>query len=264
MWTPDTVDRLKGCFECTDWDALVSSDLDESVSVVTDYINWCVDKEIPKKTIKRYPNSKPWVSKAMKDLTLKKRDAYLNSKDSEGKDIQKEIKQQITRDRADYKDKTEAKFREGNMRDAWEGLKKMSGQHKTKDNGGGPQDSKENDEFVSQLNDFYCRFDKHDFKTELNTTIDSVTQTIGKTETINESEDITPRVVENCLLKLNARKAAGPDNLGGKVLKECATQLATVFATLFNMSLHSNIVPTPWKQSTICPVPKKKKPGRVE
>ena len=184
-------------------------------------------------------------------------------KDYEGKDIQREKKQQITKDRADYKDKTEAKFREGNMRDAWEGLKKMSGQYKGKENGGESQSLKDNDEFVDKLNSFYCRFDKHNFKSELNATIDSVTQTIEPPDIANRGEDIEASDVKKLLLKVNARKAAGPDELGGRVLKECAEQLASIFATLFNMSFHTHSVPTLWKSSTICPVPKKRNPAEL-
>ena len=257
-WTPDAVDKLKGCFECTDWEVLISSDIDESVTVVTDYIKWCEQKEIPEKTVKIYPNTKPWVSKEMRNLAEKKREAYLDGKESENKNIQKDISAQIKRDRANYKDKTEAKFREGNMRDAWKGLKVMSGQHEEKDKTGNSGSQKENAKFVSELNDFYCRFDKHDFKAERDSTLIDIQNTLSQVETL---EDIDPKVVEKFLIKIDTKKAPGPDNLGGKVLKECAQQLASIFAALFNMSLKNNTIPDLWKQSTICPIPKKRNPA---
>ncbi|KAK3531741.1 hypothetical protein QTP70_027281 [Hemibagrus guttatus] len=59
------------------------------------------------------------------------------------------------------------------------------------------------------------------------------------------------------LCRVNPRKAAGPDNIPGRVLRECAEQLADVFTDIFNISLSSAIVPTCLKTTTIIPVPKK-------
>ena len=129
----------------------------------------------------------------------------------------------------------------------------MSGQHREKDKSGNSGNQKENEKFVSDLNNFYCRFDKHDFKEELDETVGRIKRVLGQAETL-ETEDIEPKTVEKFLLKTDPRKAPGPDNLDGKVLKECAEQLAAVFATLFNMSLRTNSIPHLWKKSTICPV----------
>ncbi|XP_063344797.1 interferon-induced very large GTPase 1-like [Pelmatolapia mariae] len=56
---------------------------------------------------------------------------------------------------------------------------------------------------------------------------------------------------------VNPRKAAGPDNIPGRVLRECAEQLADVLTDIFNISLSSAVVPTCFKATTIVPVPKK-------
>ncbi|KAK3514879.1 hypothetical protein QTP70_033815, partial [Hemibagrus guttatus] len=55
---------------------------------------------------------------------------------------------------------------------------------------------------------------------------------------------------------VNPWKAAGPDNIPGKVLRECAEQLADVFTDIFNISLSSAVVSTCLKTTTIIPVPK--------
>ncbi|KAI4898623.1 hypothetical protein NFI96_006404 [Prochilodus magdalenae] len=57
--------------------------------------------------------------------------------------------------------------------------------------------------------------------------------------------------------RLNPRKAAGPDNIPARVLRECADQLTDVFTDIFNISLSSATVPTCLKATTIIPVPKK-------
>ncbi|KAK3554578.1 hypothetical protein QTP70_025534, partial [Hemibagrus guttatus] len=63
--------------------------------------------------------------------------------------------------------------------------------------------------------------------------------------------------VRKTLRRVNPRKAAGPDNIPGSVLRECAEQLADVFTDIFNISLSSAVVPTCLKTTTIIPMPKK-------
>ncbi|KAK3567313.1 hypothetical protein QTP86_018048, partial [Hemibagrus guttatus] len=59
-----------------------------------------------------------------------------------------------------------------------------------------------------------------------------------------------------CMLRaFNPRKAAGPDGIPGRVLKDCMDQLTGVFTRIFNQSLST--VPPCMKSSTIIPLPKK-------
>ncbi|KAK3513335.1 hypothetical protein QTP70_012365 [Hemibagrus guttatus] len=78
-------------------------------------------------------------------------------------------------------------------------------------------------------------------------------------KTIPPPEDqvlcLTTADVRKTLCRVNSRKAAGPDNIPGRVLRECAEQLADVFTDIFNISLSSAIVPTCLKTTTIIPVP---------
>ena len=63
--------------------------------------------------------------------------------------------------------------------------------------------------------------------------------------------------VRKTLLRVNPRKAAGPDGIPGRVLRECADQLTNVLTDVFNISLATTVVPTCFKTTTIIPVPKK-------
>ncbi|KAI5102839.1 gastrula zinc finger protein XlCGF28.1-like [Silurus meridionalis] len=97
------------------------------------------------------------------------------------------------------------------------------------------------------LNDFYARFE--------------VQNNVVARKTIPPPTDqvlcLTTAEVRKTLCRVNPRKAAGPDNIPGRVLRECAEQLADVFTDIFNISLSSNVVPTCLKTTTIVPVPKK-------
>ncbi len=68
---------------------------------------------------------------------------------------------------------------------------------------------------------------------------------------------LSPADVKKTLSRINPRKAAGPDNIPGRVLKDCAAQLTDVLTDIFNTSPSQAVVPTCLKSTTIIPVPKK-------
>ncbi len=72
---------------------------------------------------------------------------------------------------------------------------------------------------------------------------------------------LSPDSVRRSLSRINARKAPGPDNIPGRVLRDCAVELTDVFTDIFNISLSQAVVPTCFKATTIIPVPKKSSPS---
>ena len=72
------------------------------------------------------------------------------------------------------------------------------------------------------------------------------------------------KTAEGILLKLNTRKARSPDNICGRLLKLCTSQLSVVFSQFrpptwslkVIWSLKENTGPFTWKTSVVCPVPK--------
>ena len=75
-------------------------------------------------------------------------------------------------------------------------------------------------------------------------------------ETI-DSIRLSPSEVETCLKPLNTGKAAGPDTLNNKFLKELSSPLSSPFCDLFNYSLSTGQYPEAWKQANITPIYKK-------
>ena len=257
VWSNENMSVLQDCFDCTEWDVFISSckNVDEAADVVTSYINFCEDVVIPTKSIKLYPNNKPWISKKLKQtLNEKKR---LFSKKEDRKEIQKRLNKEISAAKHDYKNKVEKQFYQGSLSDAWKGLKQMTGQNKplTTDS----WSSDEQQSFAESLNDFYCRFERSDVASDLdNTIIDlkgKISEQVENSLTLNEDD------VKKAFLKLNARKAAGPDHISGKLLKSCANSLSCIFSILFNWSPNDCFIPTIWKHSIIRPIPKNNKPS---
>ena len=63
--------------------------------------------------------------------------------------------------------------------------------------------------------------------------------------------------VKELLHNLNPNKAAGPDGVETRLLKECAEEMAPVMCQLFRKSLDEGEVPNGWKEAHIVPIHKK-------
>ena len=68
--------------------------LDHTATVISDYIAFCEDMIIPKKLVKSFPNSKPWIAKELKETASQERDAYL-----------KKDREEVTRTRLNLTDR---------------------------------------------------------------------------------------------------------------------------------------------------------------
>ena len=78
-----------------------------------------------------------------------------------------------------------------------------------------------------------------------------------------ESISISAYEVEGILKTLKTGKAAGPDCIDNRLLKEFARPLSAPLADLFNFSLSTGKVPSLWKQANVTPVLKKNDPSDV-
>ena len=66
------------------------------------------------------------------------------------------------------------------------------------------------------------------------------------------------------LLKIDPNKAQGPDNINGRVLKNCAKSLCIPLTYLFRLSYSTSCIPQDWKMANIVPVHKKGSKSNVE
>ena len=126
-WTNDTTETLRACFDCTDWDVLDSSSVDEAAEVASNYIKFREDMIVPEKTLKRYPNNKPWVDKRCRHFIHQKTAAFQNNDMEALKKIEKDFKRHINDRKREFGKKMENKFQEGNPREAWNAMKLMTG-----------------------------------------------------------------------------------------------------------------------------------------
>ncbi len=103
------------------------SDIHELTDVVSRYVTFCEDSVIPKKTVKVFPNSKPWVSKLLKKLLNKKRRTFREGNLTELNLLKREIKSEIKGAKLNYKEKLEGELANNRLESVWNGLKTIVG-----------------------------------------------------------------------------------------------------------------------------------------
>ena len=69
--------------------------------------------------------------------------------------------------------------------------------------------------------------------------------------------------MEETLNSLSVSKAAGPDGINNRLLKQLSKPLSNPLSDLFNSSLAHGKVPTTWKEANITPIFKKNDPSEI-
>ena len=96
QWDDNAVEELQSCFECTEWDMFIEVNPD---------LNELTDTIIPQKTVKVFPNNKPWITKVVKDVINKKKQVFGQGDKMNLKIVQKELKRVIKIEKEKYKTK---------------------------------------------------------------------------------------------------------------------------------------------------------------
>ena len=161
IWDDESVLKLQGCFDCTDWSVFIdsASDIYEMVDSVCCYISFCVDSVIPSKHVKVYANNKPWVTSSLKQVLMKKHRVLQNGDEREIREATKEVRAEIKKAKLQYKNKIEERLGSNNLKAAWDGVKRMVGLQKANKKPVNLPMHKNDNELSEALNTFFSRFD---------------------------------------------------------------------------------------------------------
>ena len=77
---------------------------------------------IPTKTVKVFPNNKPWITKPIRTLLNEEKIAFQTGDKEHRKRIQIRLRTELRKGQRAFKKKIEEQFGTGRMKDAWEGL----------------------------------------------------------------------------------------------------------------------------------------------
>ncbi len=218
------------------------TDLQEYTETVTAYIKNCIDDVTVTKTITTRANRKPWMTAEVRGL-LKTRDEAFRSGDKAAlKTARANLSRGIKNAKRLYGIKINNHFTNSrDTRSLWQGIQTIT------DYKPPPQACDDDTSLPDALNHFYSRFEMQN-----NTSAQKL-----PTPPNDQALCLSPADVRKTLSRINPRKAAGPDNIPGRVLKDCAEQLTDVLTDIFNTSLSQAVIPTCLKSTTIIPVPKK-------
>ncbi|KAK1806255.1 hypothetical protein P4O66_000131 [Electrophorus voltai] len=281
-WTDQSVAALQDALDDTDWDMFRRStdDVSEFTEAVVGFIGKLVDDTIPRITIKKFSNQKPWVDRTIREALNSRTAAYnagiISGNMDEYKSAAYGVRRAVREAKRRYGKKLETRFQQSGSRSLWQGLRMIT------DYRSPPSGLMSADEsLANELNTFFARFEATSSSANASSTNAngasansanangaSANGTIGAANgtcvgpTIEQRPlIITESDVRRVFKRVNTRKAMGPDGICGRVLKACADQLAPVFTDIFNLFLTLRIVPSSFKRSTIVPVPKKPRPS---
>ncbi|XP_074501445.1 uncharacterized protein LOC141773472 [Sebastes fasciatus] len=256
---------------------------------VTSFIRTCTEEVVPTKTIKTKTNQKPWINCDVRAALNARNTAFTSGSPDDYKHSRYSLRTVIKQAKRDYRQRVESKLTSNNPRHLWQALQTM-----TDFKGPRQQITDTAPNLPDKLNHFYARFDSsvrpcvmscptptpadnqnpplQPLPSNTDNPLPSTTTSAENLDcpppphpspmTVAEQDrplSITEADVRRTLLRINPRKAAGPDGIPGRVLKSCAHQLAGVFTTIFNLSLSLRTVPTCFKSTTIIPIPKQQK-----
>ncbi|KAK1798031.1 hypothetical protein P4O66_000528 [Electrophorus voltai] len=245
-----------------------TDDVSEFTEAVVGFIGKLVDNTIPRTTIKKFPNQKPWVDKTIREALNSHTAAYnvgiISGNMDEYKSAAYEVRRAVREAKRRYGRKLETQFQQSRSRSLWQGLWMIT------DYRSPPSGLMSADEsLANELNTFFAHFKATSSSANANSTnannakgAISVAKRACTEPTIEQRPlIITESDVRRVFKRVNTRKAAGPDGICWRVLKACTNQLAQVFTNIFNLSLMLGIIPSSFKRSTIVPILKKPRPS---
>ncbi|KAI2650776.1 hypothetical protein H4Q32_000841 [Labeo rohita] len=249
VWPDDATSTLQDCFQCTDWNMFREAatynnhtDLHEYTETVTAYIKKCIDDVTVTKTITTRANQKPWMTAEVRGLLKSRDDAFRSGDKAALKTARANLSRGIKQAKRLYAQKINNHFTNSkDTRSLWQAIQTITDYKPL------PQACDDDTTLPDALNEFYARFEMQN---------DTPAQKLP-TPPNNQALCLSPADVRKTLSRVNPRKAAGPDNIPGRVLRDCAAQLTDVLTDIFNTSLSQAVVPTCLKSTSIIPVPKK-------
>ncbi len=216
------------------------------LDTVTCFIRKCVEDIVPTKTIRIYPNQKPWINSDVRATLSAQTSSFKSGNIDDRKRASYDLRKSIKAAKRQYKNKVEEQFNTNNARSMWQGINNISGFKGNK-----PATVNIATSLQDELNTFYARF-------EADNTAHTESACAAAAEEVSALSIFIADVTRS-FKRVNICKTVGPDGTPGRLLKACAFQLARVFTDIFNLSLSLSVVPSCFKKSTIEPIPKKNK-----
>ena len=259
------IDRIKKGMVEMDWNQLFYRlNVDQMALVFTDTVMELFSKYIPNKIVTCHDRDAPWITSKVKSAIKRNNRVYCkwNKRGRKAEDrpkvveVQKETNLLIREAKKSYHDKL------GNLlsdtstgqKHFWSAFKKLSNKKKTTN----IPPIIENNVYISNFNQKASIF--NDYFAEQCTIISngSVLPPL-KFRTTSLLSDITvdPDKIVEIILKLDAKKAHGCDNISVAMLKSCPNEIAVPLSIIYQKCVSTGKFPDSWKLANVQPIHKK-------
>ena len=253
----------------SNWDEVKDDDVDIYAKKITDQISKLASKYIPNKIIKVRQSDPPWLTNNIKKMMRKRKRLYDKYKRSNNivdfenfKQIRNRATNEIRKSKHKQTDNLAQKLTNNTSepKDWWKTLKQFI----KPDHCSSFPPLIKNEDIYSEdmdkanlLNQFFAE------QTHLDETNSTLPPDIPLPPQSLDLISTTPQEVEIMLKTLKLGKAAGPDAINNRILKELSHPLSFPLCDLFNFSLLKGKVPAIWKEANVTPVFKKDDPSCV-
>ncbi len=133
--------------------AASDDDIEAYSDSVTCLIRKCLDDVVPTKTIRIYPNQKPWINSDVRSALSARTSALKSGNTDDRKQASYDLRRSIKAARRTYKNKVEEHFNNNNPRSMWQGINNITGFKGNK-----PATVNIAASLPDELNTFYARF----------------------------------------------------------------------------------------------------------
>ncbi len=180
--------------------AASDDDIEAYSDTVTCFIRKCIEDVVPTKTIRIYPNQKPWINSNVRSALSARTSAFKSGNTDDWKQASYDLRRSI---------KVEEQFNNNNPRSMWQGINNITGFKGNK-----PATVNIAASLPDELNTFYDRF-------EADNTAHTENAPAAAAEEVSPLS-LSVADVTRSFKRVNIRKAVGPDGIPGRVIKAYA------------------------------------------
>ncbi|XP_051537628.1 uncharacterized protein LOC127431288 [Myxocyprinus asiaticus] len=156
-WSDQSDSTLQDRFDHTDWEMFRSAS-DDDIELYADsvmcFIRTCVDEVIPTRTVRIYPNQKPWINSNVRAALNVRTSAFNSGNAEEHKQASYALRKTIKTAKRQYRSKIEGQFNTTNSRSMWQGINIITVFKGNKNSAMNTAAS-----LPDELNNFYARFE---------------------------------------------------------------------------------------------------------
>uniref|UniRef100_A0A669EKF5 Reverse transcriptase domain-containing protein n=1 Tax=Oreochromis niloticus TaxID=8128 RepID=A0A669EKF5_ORENI len=111
-WSDQSESTLRDCFDHADWEMfhVAANDIDEYTDSVCGFIRKCVEDVIPSRTLKSFPNQKPWINGDVRTALAARSTAFASANTSDYKHAHYQLRKTIKAAKREYRDRVEQQF----------------------------------------------------------------------------------------------------------------------------------------------------------